>query len=119
NAPPVGEANRRKARELIARDTQQPEPGAATLDGHPLLARGRDLDRRREQLSRDLGQLLSRDRDRPRHLDVRTDLGTDRDIEVGPRQTDTVIRRLDQNVCQYWERRLVRDACPDGRESLL
>ena len=63
-APAAVELDRRERRELLARQAQQPELGAAALDRHPLLAGGGEPDGGAGKLADDLDQLARRQRDR-------------------------------------------------------
>ena len=107
----AGNSSRGKSEDLEVR--------AAAIERDALLAGGGDANRRRRKLARDLAELLRRDRDRARRLDVGRDFGRDGDVEIGARQANALVGRLDQDVREHRQRRLRRNARGDRGKTFL
>ena len=78
------EMDRREARELGLRQTQQPELRPAALEGDALVTSRGDLHRCRRQLARNLAELPGRDRDCSCSLDICRDFRAHSDVQIGP-----------------------------------
>ncbi|MNC93748.1 hypothetical protein D3C83_104440 [compost metagenome] len=82
-APTVLELDGGEAGELVLRQAQDLEVRASAVERDALLARRRELHRRRRQLLGDFGELLGRNRHGALGVDVRADFRADGDVEIG------------------------------------
>jgi len=117
--PRVLEADGREGGELVPRQPQQSEPALAAFDLRALLARGRHPNWRARQLPRNVGELLRRQRERALLVHLGGDACRHRDVEVGSREPQAILPRLDQDVRENRQSRLCGNTRDDRQETLL
>ena len=108
-----------EGRELFAGQAQQLELGAATLDPHARLAGRSEAHWPRRQLPGDVHQFLRGQRDAALGVHVGRDHRAHRDVEIGARQPQALLRGFDKGVGQDGQRRLGRDGRCHGAETFL
>jgi hypothetical protein len=119
NAHRLFELNSGEARELTLWQAEEFELRATALEGDALITGRRNFYRGRRQLSGNLREFLCRNRDRTRRFDISGHFGADRDIEIGTRDANAFLRRLNEKIGEDGKGCFGRHRRSDCREPFL